>query len=97
MSYRPTQDQRWDRARDLAKHEPRPGDRGFEPPADVPSRLSPPIATALEVAVYVRGMKDIGEGAKLIEQYAQTVAAAARLQGVIDASDRILATIEAGK
>jgi hypothetical protein len=91
-----TQEQRWDHHRDLLKHEPRPGERGFEPPApDVPHRLSPPIATALEVAVLVKGVKDVREGAKLVEQYAQTVAAAARLDQVSITADRIMAVVDA--
>jgi hypothetical protein len=81
----------WDHERDLRKHDPRPGDKDY-----IPDRLSPPIATALEVAVLVRGLKDVREGAKLVEQYAQTVAAAARLDGVVMASDRILATLDGG-
>jgi hypothetical protein len=73
----------WDHERDLRKHEPRPTDR-----------LTPPIATALEVAIMVKGLKDIREAEKLVEQYAQTVAAGARLEGVIEGSERVLQSIE---
>jgi hypothetical protein len=75
-----------DHDRDHRKHEWRPGD----PP---PLRFDVPIAGALEVALLVRGVKDPREGAKLIEQYAQTAAAEARLQAVIDTSDRIMAAL----
>jgi hypothetical protein len=88
--HHPTADD-FDHRRDQLKHEPRPGDKDY-----IPHRLTPPIATAIEVAVLVRGLKDVREGARLVEQYAQTVAAAARLDGVVMASDRILATIEGG-
>lgn len=83
--------------REPRKHEDRPGDRGFEPPklTELPSRLSPPIATALEVAILVKGIKNIRDAEKLVEQYAQTVAAEARLQAVADTGERILSQLGA--
>lgn len=77
-----TQEQRWDHDRDLRKHEWRPGDR-----------LDVPICGALEVALLVKGLKNIDDAGKLIEQYAQTVASEARLQAVTETSERILAQI----
>lgn len=74
--------------RDLRHDEPRPTD-------DLPARLKPPIATALEVAILVKGVKNIRDAEKLVEQYAQTVAAQARLDAVINTSDRIIKVIEA--
>jgi hypothetical protein len=85
MSYAPTQEQRWDHARDLRKHDTDP----------LPARMQVPLATALEVAVMVKGLKNIRDAEKLVEQYAQTVAAEAALQATIDAGERILATINA--
>lgn len=85
MTWRHPTEQDWDRQRDYRKHEPRPGDKDF-----VPLHVqAPPIATALEVAILVKGLKDIREAEKLVEQYAQTVAAAARLDGVTQAYHRI--------
>jgi hypothetical protein len=87
---------RADHYRDERKHEPRPGDRGFSAPRDeLPVRLSPPIATALEVAILVKGLKNIRDAERLVEQYAQTVAAEARLQAVADTGERILAQLGA--
>jgi hypothetical protein len=65
--------ERADHDRDLRKHEDRPSDKLPPLPLHV---QSPSIAGALEVAVYVKGMKDPREAAKLVEQYAQTLAAA---------------------
>lgn len=81
-------DAHWDHERDLRKHEPRASD-------PLPHRLSPPIAGALEVAILVKGIASYTDAAALIEQYAQTVAAEARLQAVVDTADRVFATIEA--
>ena len=78
MTRMATQDERFDHDRDLRKHD------------TLPSRLSPPIATALEVAILVKGLKNIRDAEKLVEQYAQTVASEARVQAVIDTSERIL-------
>lgn len=79
--------ERADHDRDLRKHDLRSAD-------PLPARLSPPIAGALEVAILVKGLTSYTDAAALIEQYAQTVAAEARLQAVIDTGDRILATFE---
>lgn len=70
---------------DLRKHDTDP----------LPARMQVPLATALEVAVMVKGLKNIRDAEKLVEQYAQTVAAEAALQATIDAGERILATIDA--
>ena len=61
----------YDHERDLRKHERRPTDR-----------LTPQISPAVEVAIAVKGMKNITEAAALIEQYAATKAAADRLDAV---------------
>ena len=53
---------------------------------------STPI-NALEVAVLVKAI-GITAGAELIEQYAQTVAAAARLDGVDQTARRVFATLD---
>jgi hypothetical protein len=88
MSWRHPTEADWDRSRDYRKHEPRPSD-------PLPARMQVPMATALEVAIMCKGLKNIRDAEKLVEQYAQTVAAEARLQAVIDTGDRILATFEA--
>lgn len=77
-------DEDWqaDHERDLRKHD------------TLPSRLSPPIATALEVAIMCKGLKNIRDAEKLVEQYAQTVAAEARLQAVIDTGERMISAID---
>jgi hypothetical protein len=85
---RASADQIADHERDHRKHEWRPGD-------PLPFRFETPIAGALEVALLVKAVKDPRDGAKLIEQYARTAAAEARLQAVIDTGDRIVAAIEA--
>lgn len=60
-----------DHERDLRKHDPRPGDRDF------PLRLERPITTAEDIAICVRGMKNLPDAAALIEQYGRMVAAIA--------------------
>lgn len=75
--------ERADHDRDLRKHD------------TLPSRLSPPIAGALEIAMIVKGLASFTVAAGLIEQYAQTVAAEARLQATIDTSENIMAQIDA--
>ncbi len=87
MTRAATQEERWDRERDYRKHEPRPSD-------PIPLRLQPVVPGAMEVAILVKGISDYTAAANLIEQYAQTVAAEAKLQAVIDTGDRILATFE---
>ena len=79
-----TQEQRFDHARDLRKHDTDP----------LPLRLITPTSRALDIAVLVQGMKNPTKAADLIEQYAQTVAAEARLQAVADTADRVFATLD---
>jgi hypothetical protein len=62
-----------DHRHDLAKHEPRASD---------------PI-NAVEIAALVRGMTSITEAAKLIDQYAATVASAAKVDAVSQTYDLI--------
>lgn len=81
MTWRHPTEQDWDRARDYAKHEPRPTD----PP--LPARMVIPLSKALEVAVNVKGMKNVRDAAKLVDQYARTEAAGISL-------DRKLAIIK---
>lgn len=76
-----------DHERDHRKHEPRPSD-------PLPARFTTPMATALEVAVLVKGLKNIRDAEKLVEQYAQTVAAAARLEAVELTANRMMAVID---
>jgi hypothetical protein len=96
--------ERADHYRDLAKHEPRPGDRGFTDsdvlgkfngPADsLPLHVqAPPITGALEVAILAQAVS-LQTAADLIEQYARTKASEARLEAVVATSDRIIAAIE---
>lgn len=70
--------ERADRERDYRKHEPRSTD---------------PI-NAVEIAVLVKGMKSITDAAELIDQYAATVAAGARLEGVEQAYARMNAVFD---
>lgn len=78
----------WDRRRDYLKHEPRPTD-------PLPLHVqTAPIAGALEVAILAQAVP-LAAAADLIEQYAQTVASAARLDGVVTCADRVFAAIEA--
>lgn len=78
-----TQAEQFDRNHDYRKHEPRPSDR-----------LSVPIPTAVDVAALVKQV-DIITGADLIEQYARTCAAEARMEAVEHTSNRIIAAMEA--
>lgn len=52
-------------------------------------RLQPKMTTAAEVAVLVK-LIPIELGADLIEQYARTVAAQARVEATIETNDRML-------
>ena len=70
----------WDHERDLRKVD------------QPPHRLAVPVPAAFEIASLVKAV-DLHLGAQLIEQYAQTIAAGARLDGVARASDRILETL----
>jgi hypothetical protein len=65
--------ERADHDRDLRKHDERPTD---------------PI-NAREIAITVRNLKNIDVAAALIEQYANTVAAGAKLEGVEQAYARM--------
>lgn len=56
-------------------------------------RPTDPI-TSLDVCLLVRGIRNPTEGAALIEQYAKTIAAGARLDGVAEAGQRILQLLE---
>jgi len=77
------EDYRADHARDLAKHEIRPGDRGFSQPSgtEPPSRLITSISEALEVAILCKCVP-LPQAAELIELYARNVAAQQRLDAV---------------
>lgn len=98
----------WDHLRDERKHEPRPGDRNFAD-SDVlgkftgkpdklpalPLRLEPaPISGALEVAILAQAVPLL-QAAKLIDQYARTAAAAAKLDAISTTIDRCCEAIEA--
>lgn len=77
----PTSDQRADHARDLIKHDLRPGDRGFSAPTnDVPDRLNAPVTTAMDIVVLVKAIPNYTDCAKLIDQYAGVVASCARAE-----------------
>lgn len=81
MAWRHPTAEDFDHQRDLRKHEPRP--------TDPPSRFDRKIPTAIEVAMLVRGLTNVTDAADLIEQYAKTVAAGARLEGVSQAYSRV--------
>lgn len=73
---------------ELQKHEWRPGDNPVLGKFTDSTRTAAPI-DAIEIAVLVKGMKNITEAAKLIDQYAAAVAAGAKLEGVQEAYDRM--------
>lgn len=85
-----------DHIRDYRKHEPRPGDRGFSPPSatDLPARFESKATGALEVAILAQAVP-LSQAAELIEQYARTCAAAARLDAVSETIDKCCEAIEA--
>jgi hypothetical protein len=58
-----------------------------------PDRLKPKMTTAMEVAVLSRCLP-IQQAAALIEQYARSEAAGARIEAGIEMRDRILVGIE---
>jgi len=101
--HRSDEDYRADRYRDHAKQEPRPGDRGFTDsdvlgkyngPDPLPLHVqSPPITGALEVAILAQAVP-LQQAAELIEQYARTMASQAKLDGIVECSDRVFATLE---
>lgn len=93
----------YDHLRDERKHELRPGDRGFND-SDVLGRYTgpdplplhvqaPPITGALEVAILAKAVP-LQQAAELIDQYARTAAAAARVDATAEAIDRCCAEIE---
>lgn len=49
----------------------------------------PRVINALEIALAIKGLKNIHQAAALIQQYANTVAAGAKLEGVNAAYDRM--------
>jgi hypothetical protein len=78
----------WDHERDLRKH-------------DTPSRHQPAhrldtaIPTAVDIAVLVRNPTvKLTDAADLIEQYARAMASEARLDGMVEGSDKVLSAIE---
>jgi hypothetical protein len=79
----------YDHLRDERKHEPRPTD-------PLPLRLEPaPISGALEIAILAKSVP-LQAAADLIDQYARTCAAAARLDATAYAIDRCCDAIESG-
>lgn len=64
------------------------------PVPPLPARFDIPASTAVEIAVLVQALP-LAAGAKLIEQYARTVAAAAKLDAIAETGDRVMAVIEA--
>lgn len=82
-------DHYYDHERDLRKHEPRPGEPDY-----VPLFVqSPRVAGAIEVAILAKAVP-IQAAADLIEQYAQTVAAGAKLEAVSETINRCCKEIE---
>lgn len=61
--------------------------------SEIAHRLDPAIPTAMEIAVLVKTTTDFSAAANLIEQYAQTVAAEARLDATVKTADRLIARI----
>lgn len=51
--------------------------------------LTPKTTTAMEIAILVKALPDLTHGADLIEQYARTAAAAARLEASEQAYCRV--------
>jgi hypothetical protein len=89
MTWRHPTPEDFDHARDERKHWPRPGD-------DVPlCAQAAPVATATEIALIVRNLANVADGAALIEQYARTRASEGVLEGVAKASQRIIEAIDA--
>jgi hypothetical protein len=80
----------WDHLRDERKHEPRPTDRLPPLPLHVQAL---PITGALEVAILAQAVP-LQQAAELIEQYARTAAAAARLDAVSETIDRCIDAID---
>lgn len=74
--HRPDEDSRADNERDLAKHEPRPGEKDY-----VPHRLDVEIPTAVDIAFMVKALP-LMKGAEVIEQYLKETADRARMDAV---------------
>lgn len=71
----------FDHAHDLRKHEPRPSD---------------PVPAAVDIALIARNPNvSLSDAARLIEQYARTQASQGVLDGITQASQKIIAAIEA--
>lgn len=68
MTRAATQEERWDRDRDYRKHDTPP----------LPDRMDKPLTTAMDIVVLVKALSNYSDAAKLIDQYADMVAAAAR-------------------
>lgn len=68
----------WDHRRDLAKHEPRPGEKDYVPL----HAQSAPLSTSMDIAICVRGMKNLQDAAALIDSYVEAKAAEQRLEAV---------------
>lgn len=80
----------YDHLRDERKHLPRPSDR--IPP--LPLHIQPaPLSPALEVAILAQSVP-LQAAADLIEQYARTCAAAAKLDAVSETINRCCEAIE---
>jgi hypothetical protein len=67
-----------DHVRDLRKAEPRPGERDYVPL----HAQSAPLSTSMDIAICVRGMKNIQDAAALIDRYVEARAAEQRLDAV---------------
>lgn len=79
---RPDEDHRADHSRDLRKHD------------SLPHRVDRQISTAIDIALLCRLMDNIQDAADLIEQYAQMVAAGARLDETLEAANRMNVALE---
>lgn len=79
--HRSDEDSRADHYRDERKHEPRRD--------DPPHRLDRKISTAEDIALCVRALRSLPEGAALIEQYAQMVASIAVAEAAHQAVQRL--------
>lgn len=74
---RPDEEFRADHHRDLRKHD------------SLPHRVDRQLSTALDIALLCRCLDNIQDAADLIEQYAQMVAAGARLDETLEAANRM--------
>lgn len=54
----------------------------------------PRVINALEIALAIKGLKNINQAAALIQQYADCAAAGAKLDGVSEAYDRMNAVFD---